>query len=346
MALSNGMVQNGAVTPLDARMMDAARVVRTAAGVPRSGVLWTSASTGNVIGSTTSMNVNVVSADFVLSRSASDGAVIVSNNGAVTVALDAAPSANSRIDVVWVKQNDSAAFGDADSRATFGKTTGTAAAQPSKPSIPSGAMELGTVTVPAGALATNASGVTITNTFQYTALSGSPVRYRTDAARIADAANVSDGTYAYVTSGDMWVMRTSGWKPVSSNAASSYVRNPTSWSNSTTTLGTVASLVLPTQPYDQQVTVSGCLYLSSVGASGNTATGSITLTVDSGAEQSLARVPNISVSDARPFTASFIVAAGTSAQIRLRGASNTNGTTVTASTSTDLTYLNILASKA
>lgn len=213
MPLSNGFVQNGATTPLDARMMDSARFVKTTAGNVRTGVIWTSAASGNVIGSTSTMNVVVVAADFLLSRAATDGAVVITNNGSMNVLLDTAPSSNSRIDVVWLKQNDSTQ-GDGTSVAAFGKTTGTAAASPTKPSIPVGALELATVVVPAGVTATNASGVSITNTFQYAAPVGGPIRYRSEAEMRADVSNVASGTSAYVAGGGEFYSRGSYWSRV------------------------------------------------------------------------------------------------------------------------------------
>lgn len=213
MPLSNGFVQNGATTPLDARMMESARFVRTPSGAVRSGVLWTSAASGNVVGSLSSMAVVVVQADFLVSRTTTDGAVVLSNNGNTNVTLDAAPSSNSRIDVIWVKQNDSTQ-GDATSTAAFGKTTGTAAASPTKPAIPTGAVELATVLIPAGVTATNASGVSITNTFQYAASVGGPVRYRSESEMRADVANVNTGTLAYVTNGGEFYNRGTYWSRV------------------------------------------------------------------------------------------------------------------------------------
>jgi len=213
MALSNGFVQNGATQPLDARMMESARFIRNAAGGVRVGVLWTSGATGNVVGSTSTMNVVVVAADFLLSRAATDGAVLVTNNGSVNVPISAAPSTNSRIDVVWVKQNDSTQ-GDASSTAAFGVTAGTAAASPTKPSIPVGALELATVLVPAGVTATNASGVTISNTFQYAAPFGGPVRYRSEAEMRSDISNVLAGTSAFVSNGGEFYSRGTYWTRV------------------------------------------------------------------------------------------------------------------------------------
>lgn len=237
MALTKGFVSTAGTTALDARMMDAAKVVRTNTGAVRTGVLWTSAASGNVVGSTSSMNVTIVTADFVLSRGQTDGAVVLSNSGSTSVLLDVAPSANSRIDVVWVKQNDTES-GDPDSSATFGKTTGNAAASPTKPSIPVGALELATVLVPAGVTATNASGVVVSNTFQYSATYGGPVRYRTEDEMRADS-TVPDGIGAFVTGGGSFYRRSGYWTREDATTFAVVQAQTDQTLNSGTTLATI-----------------------------------------------------------------------------------------------------------
>lgn len=165
MALTRGFTQNSGTTPLDTRLMFMALSRRNADGSPRLGMLY--GPTTPVTG-TTSMNVTLAdNTAFVLSRGTTDGVTIITNVGGTTsVTLDAAPSANARIDVVWLKQNDggTGGQGDADSLPTFGKTTGTAAASPAVPTIPTGALALARVYIPANVASTTDSGVTITST--------------------------------------------------------------------------------------------------------------------------------------------------------------------------------------
>ncbi|TCK63607.1 hypothetical protein [Curtobacterium sp. PhB136] len=254
MTLSKGFTQNSAANPLDARLMDAARFVRSADGSVRTGVLWTSSATGNVVGSTSSMNVAIVTADFLLSRAASDGAIIITNTGSVNLQLDAAPSSNSRIDVVWVKQNDGGAGGqgDADSVPTLGKTTGIASASPVKPSIPAGALELAAVLVPAGVTATNASGVTITNSFRYAALSGSPIRYRSESDMRADT-TVATGNTAYVADGSYFYRRAAAWVRSDMDSIAVIQQQSRLSLSSSTTLATLGSSTATSVTYDSSL---------------------------------------------------------------------------------------------
>lgn len=212
MALTNGFVTTAGTTALDARQMDAARVIHNTDNTTRTGQLF--GDSGALQGNQ-SMSLRFLGdTSWVLSRGKSDGAVIVSNVGDVTVPLDPAPSANSRYDVVYLKHNDTER-GDATSAPVVDKVTGTAAASPTIPAAPSGALVLGTVLVPAGVTSTNASGVVISNTVQQTALNGAPIRYRSVAALNADVANVIDGTLGYVKGNELFYMRGGAWVAVS-----------------------------------------------------------------------------------------------------------------------------------
>lgn len=241
MALSNGFVQNGTTTPLDARRMDSARIIKRTDGTPLAGVLFSPNADGGVITGTSSMNVTIPDgAAFALSRSASDGVVVVTNVGAATVTLDTAPSSNSRIDVVWIKQNDSTQ-GDATSVAVFGKTTGTAAASPSVPSIPSGAMSLAQITVPAGVTSTNASGVSLGHNFGYTSFLGGVIRYRSNNTMQGQVGNLPNGTFGQVDnaggSQGMSVVRNGRW--VRLDADTIAITAGTSSQTSSTSLSTL-----------------------------------------------------------------------------------------------------------
>lgn len=208
MALTKGFVTTAGSTALDGRTMLQALVVKNNNDVTRTGLLYGAV---NPVASTSSMSVTISDQSvFVLARGGGDGANIIQNVGAATVALAAAPSSNSRYDVIYVKHNDTEK-GDANSLPVFDKVTGTAAASPTVPAVPAGAMQLATVLVPAGVTATNASGVVITNTVLGTALYGSPIRYRTIAEMRADAPNVIDGTQAYIKGAGLYWLRGGVW---------------------------------------------------------------------------------------------------------------------------------------
>lgn len=208
MALTKGFVTTAATTSLDGRTMLQALIVKNVNDSPRPGLLYGAV---NPVAATSSMSVTISDQSvFVLARGGGDGANIIQNVGAATVTLNAAPSSNSRYDVIYVKHNDTEK-GDANSTPVFDKVTGTAAASPTVPAVPAGAIQLATILIPAGVTATNASGVVITNTVLGTALYGSPIRYRSVAEMRADAANVIDGTQAYVKGGGLYWLRGGVW---------------------------------------------------------------------------------------------------------------------------------------
>lgn len=162
-----------------------------------------------VTGNSSSMSVTVHPFNAVLNRY---GALLIQNDGDVKVPLAAAPSANSRIDVVYVKQNETRSpMSDGSDVPAFGVVKGTAAAAPVAPSVPSGALALAQVLLPAGVSNTAAAGVVITQTYIGAALKGDMLRVQTSAQRDA-LTGVPDGTLLhnvadnrdYVRNGGKW----------------------------------------------------------------------------------------------------------------------------------------------
>lgn len=209
MALTRGFIQNAVTTPLDARLMDMAQIAGNADGSPRVGVLGGDGRA--IVTALATMNVAIAAADFVTSKGTADGVAIFTNDGTVNLAITAAPASNSRIDVVWVKHNDNTT-GDATSTPVFGVTAGTAAASPTKPAIPTGALELATLRVYAGTTAANGGSNTLTNTYQMTASRGGTVPFRTLADLLAWT-NPQRGQVAYnIATGDAWRWNGTAWK--------------------------------------------------------------------------------------------------------------------------------------
>ena len=166
---------SGLASTTDGRKDIAGLITKDVNGVVRSGVFLRHLNP--LVTARADMKVDV--AAFEACAVQFGGPILLANDGTLQVALATAPVANSRIDVVYVKQNESAAPGtDADTSRVLAAVTGTAAASPTKPALPAGALELATVLVPAGVVATNASGVTISPTFQYSAPAGVPVPFR------------------------------------------------------------------------------------------------------------------------------------------------------------------------
>lgn len=162
-----------------------------------------------VEGNSNSMSVTVHAFNAVLNRY---GALLIQNDGDVKVPLSAAPSVNSRIDVVYVKQNESRSpMSDGSDVPMFDVVKGTAAVTPVAPSVPAGALALAQVLLPAGVSNTAAGGVVITQTYIGAALKGDMLRVWTSAQRDALTYvpegtllhNVADGC-DYVRKGDKW----------------------------------------------------------------------------------------------------------------------------------------------
>jgi hypothetical protein len=124
---------------------------------------------------------------FCGQKASTEGVYVGRSPGQVFVDIAAAPASNSRIDVVYAMQRDanSTTSPDGITQGEVGVITGTAAVSPTKPAIPAGAVEVGTVTVAAGVTATTNAGCTAATTCQWTAGSGSPIPVRNSTEQTA-----------------------------------------------------------------------------------------------------------------------------------------------------------------
>lgn len=212
MTTTKGLITEAATTALDTRKADAVTVATSAAGAPRVGVLTDNPSIVTSDASTAPMRVAVAAAGLVTQRSAADGVAIWTNDGSIFVTITK-PGSNSHYVVVYAKHNDSVA-GDPNSLSTIAVVTGAAAASPSVPAVPSGALELARILVPSTATSSQSAGVVITNTYPMTAMRGGvvPVRNATElAAWIA-----ADGNPAYQIDTDVLYGRVAGaWVAIS-----------------------------------------------------------------------------------------------------------------------------------
>lgn len=136
-----------------------------------------------VTGNSNSMSVTVHPFNAVLNRY---GALLIQNDGDVKVPIAAAPSANSRIDVVFVKQHETRPpMSDDSDFPVFGVAKGVAAATPVAPSVPDGALALAQVLLPAGVSNTAAAGVVITQRYIGAAMKGDKLLVQNSAQRDA-----------------------------------------------------------------------------------------------------------------------------------------------------------------
>lgn len=166
-----------------------------------------------VTGNGSSMSVTVHPFNAVLNRY---GALLIQNDGNVNVPLNAAPSANSRIDVVYVKQHETRSpMSDSSDVPAFGVVKGTAAAVPVAPAVPAGALALAQVLLPAGVSNTATGGVVITQTYVGAALKGDMLRVQTSAQRDA-LTTVPEGTLLHnVADNCDYVRENSEWRNLS-----------------------------------------------------------------------------------------------------------------------------------
>lgn len=210
MALSNSLFAvSGKATFFDARRdMSGLFVCDKTTMKPIAGIL--DRSQANLVtGRGDSMSVTVHAFNAVLNRY---GALLLQNDGDVKVTLSAAPSANSRIDVVYVKQNESRPpMSDSSDSTMFGVVKGVAAATPVAPAVPAGALALAQVLLPAGVSNTAAGGVVITQTYIGAALKGDMLRVWTSAQRDA-LTTVPEGTLLHNVADNCDYVRTPSGK--------------------------------------------------------------------------------------------------------------------------------------
>jgi|GEM_PF-1542581 len=211
MAIRKGLPAKLALTDAnDTRYLFSGLVVCNVDGSPRGGVF--SPVGVNLVTSSATMNVSV--ARFQGAAVRDGGIILLANDGAANVLLDAAPVANSRIDVIYAKQNDASAtvtVPDANNTALLTFVKGTAGAVPVKPSLPVGALELATVLIPSSATATNSAGVVITQTAAYGAAAGAAVPFRTTTTRDEWTNAQENQTVVVLADSSRWYWSGSAW---------------------------------------------------------------------------------------------------------------------------------------
>lgn len=211
MALRNSIFAvSGKASFMDARRdMSGLFVCDKTTMLPIAGIL--DRSQDNLVtGNSNSMSVTVHPFNAVLNR---HGALLIQNDGNVNVPLKAAPSANSRIDIVYVKQHERRSpMSDSSDVPAFGVVEGTAAAVPVAPAVPDGALALAQVLLLAGVSNTAAAGVVITQTYIGAAMKGDMLLVQTSAQRDA-MTMVSDGTLLHnMADGCDYVRKDGKWR--------------------------------------------------------------------------------------------------------------------------------------
>jgi hypothetical protein len=192
-------------TALDGRLAQAGLYSRSAAGVVRAGIL--GVRTG-LVSARSDMALDVDVFEAVLSRSKTYGVTPIANDGLISITLPAAPSSNSRWVRVYVVQRDNVDAADTDNLPRLDYVAGAAAADPTLPALPTGALPIARILQPANVLGT--ADCTVIEDFPMTAPLGGvvPVRNATERGNWAP----DDGSFAFqLDAGILWVRKGGGW---------------------------------------------------------------------------------------------------------------------------------------
>jgi hypothetical protein len=177
MTLRNGFpAVSDAADQFDIRAALRANIAQDADGNIKQGLAPTAATLAGVVSSRDDMQCDIAAFSAAIDR---QGPVFLHHEGTDQVTITPSPAANSRIDSIWVKQQESAApLSDSTDGPVFGVTDGTPNANPVPPEIPEGALQLATITIPSTATSTASSGVIITNAYPFTASLGGQIYFR------------------------------------------------------------------------------------------------------------------------------------------------------------------------
>ncbi|AXA97579.1 hypothetical protein [Microbacterium sp. PM5] len=197
------------LTSTTAARKDLAGLIETdTTGTVRAGVF--PAHLNALVSARADLNVDI--AAFQAAAVQFGGPVLLSNDGTIQLPSPlVSPTSGTNYYVIYVKQNESTSPGtDASNTTIVGAALSTSSFAAARSSLPAGALELATVQMPANKTATNASGVTITQTFQYTSAEGGTVCVR-NSAELA-AWTPADGATAYqIDAGLTWSRRAGSW---------------------------------------------------------------------------------------------------------------------------------------
>ena len=225
MALQNSWPGPSGVTDTTEARKDLAGLIETnGSGVARAGLF--PAHTNAIVTARSDMNVDI--AAFQGCAVQFGGPVLLANDGTIQLpSVLVSPGSGTNYYVVYVKQNESTAPGtDANNNVLAGATLSTASFTAARSALPAGALELATVQVPSGVAATNAVGVTITQSFQYTAAEGGVVLVR-NSTELA-AWTPGDGAVVFqLDTGGFYVRKSGGWVLVPGSSPAHFVLRKT-----------------------------------------------------------------------------------------------------------------------
>lgn len=222
MTLRNGFpAVSDAADQFDIRAALRATTAQDANGNIKTGVSITAKSLTGLVTAGNGMNSDIAAFDAVTNRY---GPVWLSNDGTISVKHAAAPSANSRIDLICIKQNETASpASDPTDGPEAIIVTGTPAVDPVTPATPEGALALARVTIPSTATSMTSTGVIYEQMYPFTASAGADLLFRSETEKNAwtpwegQKCRLLDGNEYQAKSG-VWVSLTLTSNPVVSQS--------------------------------------------------------------------------------------------------------------------------------
>ena len=221
MTLRNGFpAVSDAADQFDIRAALRATTAQDANGNIKTGVSITAKSLTGLVTAGNGMNSDIAAFDAVTNRY---GPVWLSNDGTISVKHAAAPSANSRIDLICIKQNETASpASDPTDGPEAIIVTGTPAVDPVTPATPEGALALARVTIPSTATSMTSTGVIYEQMYPFTASAGADLLFRSETEK--DAWTPWEGQKCRLLDGNEYQAKSGVW--VSLTPVTGQVRMP------------------------------------------------------------------------------------------------------------------------
>lgn len=208
MTLRNGFpAVSDAADQFDIRAALRATTAQDANGNIKTGVSITAKSLTGLVTAGNGMNSDIAAFDAVTNRY---GPVWLSNDGTISVKHAAAPSANSRIDLICIKQNETASpASDPTDGPEAIIVTGTPAVDPVTPATPEGALALARVTIPSTATSMTSTGVIYEQIYPFTASAGADLLFRSETEK--DAWTPWEGQKCRLLDGNEYQAKSGVW---------------------------------------------------------------------------------------------------------------------------------------
>ena len=208
MTLRNGFpAVSDAADQFDIRAALRATTAQDANGNIKTGVSITAKSLTGLVTAGNGMNSDIAAFDAVTNRY---GPVWLSNDGTISVKHAAAPSANSRIDLICIKQNETASpASDPTDGPEAIIVTGTPAVDPVMPATPEGALALARVTIPSTATSMTSTGVIYEQMYPFTASAGADLLFRSETEK--DAWTPWEGQKCRLLDGNEYQAKSGVW---------------------------------------------------------------------------------------------------------------------------------------